>query len=295
MAKVNNAVELKDWILRSLGAPQNQIEVTEEQVYDAIDEAISLFIEYHYDGCQQNVVICKVNEDLAAQKAITLDNVFSVNKVMHSDRVNQGNSSLTAGFWRLFYGTGNVGYAHGTRSISGLWSEINGFSLVSYQLWQQFQSEFNDMLNPETRFVFNSLTKELKILDSLPVDSILAFEVYTPIGVKIEDSKGVPGGTAYNHVHFEDPSQPQFIGGETQDDVENYFDQRIFDHRWIKEFSRAMTKRTWGEVLGKFEQVRLPGGATVNGSRLYDQAIGDMERLREELDMLDEPLGIHIG
>jgi hypothetical protein len=294
MAKCRSAVDLKDWVLRSLGAPQIQVEVTNEQVFDCIDEAIELFTEYHYDGCNRNVLFCRVDEEMASQRSVYLDSVFSVNTVISSGQIQMGNSAMASGFMKLFYGHGSAGSSYGHQNMGGMFSELNGFNMVSYHIWMQFQHEWNVMFNPETRFEFNGQTKELRILDDVAVDSIIAFDVYTPIGTKIEDSYGAKGGDTYNPEHGADARNPQFIGGEIDDEFP-YFDQKIYDHRWIKEFTRASVKRILGTIHSRFEGVRLPGGATVNGERMYEQAITEMEKLREELDNLDDPTGVFLG
>lgn len=294
MAKTNSAVELKDWVLRSLGAPQVQVEVTQDQVFDCIDEAIELFVEFHYDGCNRNIIFCRVDEELAAQRTVYLDSVFSINTVITSGKMSTGNSALTSGFMKLFYGHGSAGTSYGHQNMGGLFSELNGFSMLSYHTWMQFQHEWNVMFNPETRFEFNGQTKELRILDNVEVDSIIAFDAYTPIGTKIQDTSGAKGGDVYNPEHGGDAKAPQFIGGEIDTEYP-YFDQKIYDNRWIKEYTRASVKRILGSVHSRFEGVRLPGGATVNGQFMYDQAVIEMDKLREELDNLDNPTSIMLG
>nr|DAF95453.1 MAG TPA: neck protein [Myoviridae sp. ctCo31] len=45
---ISNPRQLKDLILRRLGAPVINIEITEEQIYDCIYRALELYGEYHY-------------------------------------------------------------------------------------------------------------------------------------------------------------------------------------------------------------------------------------------------------
>jgi hypothetical protein len=52
MAQPTNREEFKDYCLRKIGAPVIEINVSDEQVEDRIDEAISFFRDYHYDGSQ---------------------------------------------------------------------------------------------------------------------------------------------------------------------------------------------------------------------------------------------------
>jgi hypothetical protein len=52
MAQPHDRETFKEYCLRKLGAPVIQINVSDEQVEDRIDEAMSFFRDYHYDGSQ---------------------------------------------------------------------------------------------------------------------------------------------------------------------------------------------------------------------------------------------------
>ena len=52
MALPTTREEFKDYVLRKIGAPVIQINVSDEQIEDRIDEAISFWRDYHYDGSQ---------------------------------------------------------------------------------------------------------------------------------------------------------------------------------------------------------------------------------------------------
>lgn len=52
MAQPTSREEFKDYILRKIGAPVIEINVSEEQVEDRVDEAVSFWRDYHYNGSQ---------------------------------------------------------------------------------------------------------------------------------------------------------------------------------------------------------------------------------------------------
>ena len=52
MAKPTNKEEFKQYCLRKLGHPVIQINVSDEQIDDRVDEAISFFNDYHYNGSE---------------------------------------------------------------------------------------------------------------------------------------------------------------------------------------------------------------------------------------------------
>ena len=52
MAVPTTRQEFKDWCLRKIGAPVIQINLSDEQIDDAIDEAIYFWNDFHYDGAE---------------------------------------------------------------------------------------------------------------------------------------------------------------------------------------------------------------------------------------------------
>jgi len=52
MAQPTNLDEFKEYCLRKLGKPVIEINVDQDQVDDRVDEALSFWFDYHYDGSQ---------------------------------------------------------------------------------------------------------------------------------------------------------------------------------------------------------------------------------------------------
>ena len=53
MAKPSTRQELIDYCLRRLGAPVLEINVDDDQIDDAIDDALQYYRERHYDGVER--------------------------------------------------------------------------------------------------------------------------------------------------------------------------------------------------------------------------------------------------
>jgi hypothetical protein len=71
---------------------------------------------------------------------------------------------------------------------------------------------------------------------------------------------------------------------------------KVFNDMWLKEYTTALIKQQWGQNLIKFEGMQLPGGVTLNGRQIYDDATQDLERLREKLRLDHEtPVDFFIG
>jgi hypothetical protein len=57
----------------------------------------------------------------------------------------------------------------------------------------------------------------------------------------------------------------------------------VWNDRWLKEYATALIKRMWGNNLKKFAGIQLPGGVTLNGDKIYEEAVGEIEKLETEM------------
>ena len=70
MAKPGTRQELIDYCLRQLGAPVLEINVDDDQIDDAVDDALQFFQERHFDGVERMNLKYKVSqEDINRGKA----------------------------------------------------------------------------------------------------------------------------------------------------------------------------------------------------------------------------------
>ena len=65
-------------------------------------------------------------------------------------------------------------------------------------------------------------------------------------------------------------------------DPETYPD--IYNDIYLKRYATALIKMQWGNNLKKFDGVQLPGGVTLNGQKIYDEAFEEAEAVRQEVD-----------
>lgn len=70
----------------------------------------------------------------------------------------------------------------------------------------------------------------------------------------------------------------------------------IYNDMWLKEYTTALIKQQWGQNLIKFEGMQLPGGVTLNGRQIYDDATGEITQLRETIRLEHElPVDFFVG
>ncbi len=62
----------------------------------------------------------------------------------------------------------------------------------------------------------------------------------------------------------------------------------VYNDMFLKKYATALIKRQWGLNLIKFEGMVLPGGVTMNGRAIYDDAIADLEKLEEKIRLEHE-------
>jgi hypothetical protein len=72
------------------------------------------------------------------------------------------------------------------------------------------------------------------------------------------------------------------IEGYQAVDPETYDD--IYNDIFLKKYLTSLLKRQWGTNLIKFEGMQLPGGVTLNGRQMFDDANAEIQALEEQMD-----------
>ena len=58
----------------------------------------------------------------------------------------------------------------------------------------------------------------------------------------------------------------------------------VYNDLYLKKYVTAQYKKQWGNNLKKFQGVQLPGGVTLNGQTIYEEAIQELEKLEADAD-----------
>jgi hypothetical protein len=100
MALPSSRSEFKDYILRKIGAPVIEINVSDEQVEDRIDEAISFWRDYHYDGSQMVYLKHELTQEEIDQGYVEIpENMLGVTRIFDlSSSISTG-----TGFFNVQY------------------------------------------------------------------------------------------------------------------------------------------------------------------------------------------------
>ena len=58
---------------------------------------------------------------------------------------------------------------------------------------------------------------------------------------------------------------------------------QLFNDSFLKRYLTSLIKRQWGQNLIKFKGVKLPGGIELNGREIYDDALRELQMIKEEM------------
>ena len=58
---------------------------------------------------------------------------------------------------------------------------------------------------------------------------------------------------------------------------------QVYNDPFVKLYLTALIKRQWGQNLIKFKGVKLPGGIELNGREIYDDALRELQMIKEEM------------
>jgi hypothetical protein len=70
----------------------------------------------------------------------------------------------------------------------------------------------------------------------------------------------------------------------------------VYNDMYLKKYATQLIKRQWGANLIKFEGMQLPGGVTLNGRQLFDDAKEEIDRIEEAMRLTHEmPVNFFMG
>jgi hypothetical protein len=70
----------------------------------------------------------------------------------------------------------------------------------------------------------------------------------------------------------------------------------VWDNRFLKAYASAKIKMQWGSNMKKFGGIQMPGGVTLNGKEIYDEAEEEIGKLEEQIyNSTSMPSEIFIG
>jgi hypothetical protein len=57
----------------------------------------------------------------------------------------------------------------------------------------------------------------------------------------------------------------------------------VYNNRMLKKLATAYVKRQWGANMAKFDKLQLPGGVTMRGADIYNEAVAEIAAAEQEI------------
>jgi hypothetical protein len=269
MAKPASRQELIDYCLRRLGAPILEINIADEQIDDAVDDALQYFHERHFDGVERMYLKYKITEeDINRGKAKYGDGVGIVTTTGTSNISGIGTTTFN------FYETSN--YIQVPDSVIGI-EKIFKFdtSSISSGMWSiKYQLFLNDL------YYFNSV----ELLQYAMVKSYLEdidFLLSTDKQIRFNKRQN----RLYLDIDWEAKAKDTFIIIDCYRILNPNDFTKVYNDSFLKRYLTALIKRQWGQNLIKFRGVKLPGGIELNGREIYEDAEREIEDIKQRMAM----------
>ena len=70
---------------------------------------------------------------------------------------------------------------------------------------------------------------------------------------------------------------------------------KVWNDSWMKHYVTALFKKQWAVNIKKFQGLQLPGGVTLDGNGMYDEATKELDDLENDLMTKSAPLDFFLG
>ena len=271
MAIPSTKATLKTYCLRALGYGVIDINVSDDQVDDRLDEALQYFAQYHYDGIERMYLKHKITQT-------EIDRAKTDASATATDKVD---SSITADWLE---GKGYIPIPDTIVSVVQVFpfddSSTNNMFDIRYQM------RLNDLYDfSSTSIIQYQMT--MQHIDYL--SHILTGEV--PIRFNQHQNR------LYLDMDWSnDVSADEYIIIECYRKLDPTTWTDIYDDIYLKRYATTLIKRQWGANLSKFNGVQMLGGVTMNGADIFSQAQEELQRLEEQIQLsFETPIDYMVG
>ena len=300
--------EFKDYCLRQLGFPVIDINVDDDQVDDRIDEALQYFRDYHFDGVEKIYMRYKLTQaDIDRHWIYVPSAVIGITSVWPFD-----DSNSTVNMFDLRY----------QLRLHDLY-DFTSVSYVPYEITMQHIRTIELLFTGTPQFRYNrhlgKLYIDLDWVRFVKEDSWIVVECYRQLEPDLitldgtanvsSSSNTVVGTGTYFYKDFvigdelvinNEARRIINIDSDVSINVSNAYSvtsnnntivktglSSVWNDRFLKRYGTALIKRQWGNNLKKFAGIQMPGGVTLNGQQIYDEAAREIEEIEQDMMVLN--------
>lgn len=254
MAQPASRSELREYCLRRLGKPVLEINVDDDQIDDLIDDAIQMFNERHYNGTERMFLKHQFTAD-DKTRFTTSDETLTVGTTDWLTR----NSYLQV-----------PDHITGINKVFG----IKGSNIRSNLFGLEYQLFLNDL------YQFGSVD----ILSYYMVKSYLeTLDMVLNNGSFIPFRFNQRQDRLYIDTDSDFVDEGAFVIIDCYRILDPSSNTQMYNDPFLKRYCTSLIKRQWGQNLIKFQGAQLPGGITMNGRQLYDDAVAEIEAIESEM------------
>ena len=253
MAKPSSRSELITYCKRQLGDPVLQINIDDEQVSNVIDDTIQFFQENCYNGMER----CYLRHELTADDKTRF----------------AGEVTTSSGTTDWEEATNYIPIPDHVVGISKVFG-IVGNSIRSNLFGIEYQIYLNDLYAFGSIDILNYfMTKQyLETLDMILNNGSFQQFRYTMRRDRL-----------YLDVDMDFLQENQWLLVEAHRLIDPDDATEMYNDMFVKRYATALMKKQWGQNLIKYNNVQLPGGLTLNGRQLYEDAIGEIATIESEV------------
>jgi hypothetical protein len=318
MADVTTRQELIDYCLRRLGHPVIEINIDDDQLEDRIDDAFQFYREYHFDAV----------EEVYLKTQVTASNLIITTNTANAFTSGDVLTGLTSGVTTTVHAApaGNLILVSGTTedqnflagetitSSSGPTAVVTSFSKGNYDN-KYFEVSpavtgikkvlpFYDRTSGINLFDirYQMLVQDLYNLMSVDMIHYTMIQNHLQmINLLLVGVKPFRFNRHMNRLYVDmDWSKDAKIGDYLIVNAYRILDPStysdVYNDMFLKRYATALIKRQWGENLKKFAGVQLPGGVTLNGQVIFDEALDEIAKIEEEMQSRFElPVDFLVG
>ena len=253
MAKVNTRQGLIKNCLRRLGEPVIEVNVDPDQIEDRVDDALQMYQEFHSDATFRNYYAHEMTQDDVDNQYITIPE-----SILYVTKMYQFSSGFGIAGYPMpgMMGMGTMHLGGMPTMGGGCNTGIHGGGMQSFVQMQQYLSLIDTALRGSPLVDFARRQNRLYVWG----DTAEGGGLTSGMGVAIE---------CYQTV---DPTQYS----------------SVYDDMFMKDYLTALIKEQWGQNMSKFEGMQLPGGVTISGRTMLEEAKQEKTELRERMRLEQE-------
>ena len=263
MAQPSTRQGLIDYCKRQLGAPVLQINIDDAQVGDVIDDAIQFYQEWHYDGVER----------MYLKHLVTADDV---SRFLSSNEENSTTDPYGATWENRRNFIEVPDHVIGVSKVFGVssnWVRNDLFGLSN-------QYFLMDVFSFSSGFAFGNFDMTNYYMIRQYFETL---DMVVNTGALVEYRFNKRQDRLFIDIDANRLTEGNYILIECHRALNPEEFTQVYNDSFIKKYATALMKKQWGMNLIKYNSVQLPGGITLNGRQIYEDALAEIAQLEADM------------